>query len=735
MLSSLPTPVSYVLCLLLFQGLFTVLGLGATLALIPARLQRCTLVFAPVVGLCLLSWFGWESMSFGLPGTNTTAPWFCLAACVVLLVPIVRGRVPWSTLFNAEFLIALAVAFCGTLVLSYPAMAEPNLTAISGGNHDIASYALNERFLMLHSVGDRPGYVGQCGQIVGLILEAVPGVYFASALSSSVLGLESYQLENVAFAAYAMWGALVLYVMAREVFRFSARGALVLLAAFSVNPLILYLAAQGFKAQLAAMVIASSLYCWVAPGFGRENSPTWREMAGAILFCWGLAATYPHMLPAVLLPLAFLSVVLAVAARSFRRLRWPLVTAVVALAGTAALSPERARGVYRSLVFLKGVVAGWFIPWISPAAFFGLSGMNDFSRYAHLPWQAEASLGLVLGVLVAAGLAGAWRRERDTFFAAFSFLLVIGGVYGYLILKDRDTSGLGGYKAFKWISFFAPVLWCSALLIVREAQPRPLARWAQQLLALALIAGNTVSGVRYDKFLRANHRSVSPALSELTSLDADPRVDSLNLVTSDFWDGMWETTFLFHKNLYPTHQTYYPASPALGKWTLDDLTRDSILKVEPCWASAVRVNDRFEAVRGSPNLAAEWQGGWQGDERTHRWTTETVASIRFHSRPHEPIRITLRYRPLDPSDQLSVRLNGSMVAACSDGERCSFDAAAGQGDNLLELAGSVPPRAPGNGDPRPLGMAFSEIRIAERGCSISSVGGPSRDGSGRNEER
>src|SRR5205823_1370934 len=149
----------------------------------------------------------------------------------------------------------------------------------------------------------------------------------------------------------------------------------------------------------------------------------------------------------------------------------------------------------------------------------------------------------------------------------------------------------------------------------------------------------------------ADHASVSPALPELMKLERDPRITSINILASGYWDSMWETVFLFHKTLYHQHPTYYPAAPLRGDWTLEDHA-DGILTVEPCHpGQSIRVNERFMAVAGlAQELSAAWDRGWEADERTHRWTADQVAAIRVHSRARQQIRIRLAYRALNAAN-------------------------------------------------------------------------------------
>jgi lipoprotein signal peptidase len=720
LLPKLPTPAAFTLALLLFHLLFTVLGLGATLILIPARLSRYVLIFAPLIGLCVVSWLGWQSLWLGFAGTNASAAIISIIACSLLLVPLFRmkSRVAIPDSFNREMLIALGIALCGAVALSIPAIVEPHLTTVSAGNNDVASYALTERFLMLHSIREHPGNIGEYLDVARHLTSTVFGVFFSTAMAGSLLGLETYQLQNVSVSAFVLWGGLVLYVLARELFKFRAISSLILLAGFSFSELVIYLALHGFKAQLAAMALAGSIYCWMVPMLGRDCAPTAHELVGAMLLTWGLAAAYPHMPPFVFVPLALYSVALAFEAKSVRRLRWPALSAAAVLAGAAALSPFMAQNMYRYAVLMKDVTAGWFLPWVSPTALLGVTGTSAFS---HFRWPLETLLALLAAAVILAGLVVTRRRERDVFLVAVSFVAVIGGAYGYLVISGRNESGLGGYKSFKLLTFFAPVLWCSALLVLREPHPRPLVRWSQGVLAVALVAGNLIAGGRLIKSVTANHASVSRPLAGLLKLEADPRITSINIVTPSFWESMWESTFLFHKPLYHRLTTYYPAQPLRGEWTLED-GFDGILKLEPCQRGQdIRVNERFfVSPNGIPGVSASWDRGWHDSERTHRWTAEQVASIRIRSRSRGRITITMAYSPLNDHNQIAARLNGERLADCSRLHRCQMDARLEEGDNLLDLVSTLAPERPDNGDSRRLGISVSEIAIVETGCGISS---------------
>src|SRR5205807_2021708 len=117
--------------------------------------------------------------------------------------------------------------------------------------------------------------------------------------------------------------------------------------------------------------------------------PSWREIVGGIVLLSAISLTYPHMVPVVLVPLAVYALATAMTDRTVRALLMPVLIASIVVAATIALSMQRALTVYRSTLVLKDVVAGWFVPWFSPAAVFGLAGKSSLTQYAHWSPGAE----------------------------------------------------------------------------------------------------------------------------------------------------------------------------------------------------------------------------------------------------------------------------------------------------------------------------------------------------------
>lgn len=317
--------------------------------------------------------------------------------------------------------------------------------------------------------------------------------------------------------------------------------------------------------------------------------------------------------------------------------------------------------------------------------------------------------------MFAAGIILVRRQGSEVFLLASVVVGVIGGLYLLLLFRQSDI----GYKPFKLLTFFSPILWCCLLLILRRQHARGLLATVQVLLALALVTGNGIRGVQFIRWVDSHHQYISAELADLTRLEADPRIASINIETSNFWTNMWETIFLFHKPLHHKISTYYNKSSLSGEWTvLERNGGDRILRVQRCEAETIVVNDRFAAVRGA-ELFADWGLGWQGDEQTHRWTAEQTSSIRLIASRAEAVRAQLAYYPLKSSNRLSVRVNGRFVMDCPP-QTCSFEMKLDPGETSLELVGSGLPEVPPMNDDRRLGFSLSEIRLAQTDCAPGS---------------
>jgi len=170
-------------------------------------------------------------------------------------------------------------------------------------------------------------------------------------------GLEATSSRNVSISAFALWGGLVFYVLARELFKFRQRApSSSSLASPSAN--IIYIALQvsrhsspGWRLPVAS--IAGSFRC------SRGRRPTGRELAGAMLLIGALRLHTPHA--ARRLPtLAFYSI-----SWNFRQTRFAGYSGrrfdSGRIAGVFALSPSG--GKHRSVCgLMNDVVAGWSCP-------------------------------------------------------------------------------------------------------------------------------------------------------------------------------------------------------------------------------------------------------------------------------------------------------------------------------------------------------------------------------------
>ena len=137
---------------------------------------------------------------------------------------------------------------------------------------------------------------------------------------------------------------------------------------------------------------------------------------------------------------------------------------------------------------VKGQVeAGWYIPWLFSPKVFGV--VNP--AYADLPYN-----GLILIILwvptiflVLMGCRKAFRQDRGVFYLSTISIGIILVGYGILSFGQRTPESWGGYRSFKFFSYFLPLFIASGLILLRDISFNPGRRVVPLLFSLALALG------------------------------------------------------------------------------------------------------------------------------------------------------------------------------------------------------------------------------------------------------
>ena len=722
----------------LFACLYFYLGFGLTLLVCPQALRRYSLFLAPLIGYCYLTLVGWYAYNLDLGGTDVYAPVLLVPPfgflCYVLLH---RGRqTQVGELVNPGLLVPAVIAVLAFLVISVPAVLKADgPTSSSLYNNDITNYANIARYMKDFTRSSTEGFLGQNNLFRESVESNVFGAFLATAVPSSLFSLEPYQLQDISLRVFFLFSVLLCYAAAREVFQFTASAAGIAAALYGLNPILHYTINQGFEAQIIAMGLAlfAILLHVRAVTDCQKLSDYYPYIPAGVLLNWGLSLTYPHILPFIYVPVAGYVCLSTLYARSrTTAVNWALFV-LITLGLTVLLSPSRAQSFWVYLRYMGSVDAGWHLPLLFPVAFFGLT-FENWALTPHDTWLQVALSAALIG-LTLLGLAAAYRTDRKLFFIAISCLLPILAGY-FLLARPREPAGAwGGYKSYKLLSFFLPLVLLGSLLSFRDLKVSPNTRSGYLLLFLSAVLFGCTAFSSYGSVsgMWQTGKVVRQDIADLKKVEDSPFIDSINIETTNVWDNMWYVHFLMRKKLYFKHAVYYGTSELVGDWTLKSLEEETVPDIlhirgfENGTVTAPTAGTGLEAIKTLPvstsfvlersrsiPLQAQFGSGWYAAEPTHRWSggDSNNSSLILRAAERLTVDLSAQYAPLNPGNRLSIYVNGEKVAECPGRSSCQ---ASGlpltPGHNLVEFRAALPPSLPSNGDPRLLGYAFQSIDI------------------------
>jgi hypothetical protein len=722
---------SHLLWSLSLAALYGLLGLGATLLILPAPLRRYALPVAPLVGFSLATLAAWYFAAMGARGTDSYAWRLCLLALVPLAIAIYRkGRSISDELLHRDPAMAAALGLLGFLIAAAPSMiSRPGLTAISLGNADIAFYAIMARYLKEFRLGQAVGFFRQEHVMIGETAVDRFGAVIASALPASLFSLGTYELQNVATHVFFALMVMMVFIVAREVFAFrrglAALGTLLVV----VNPLLYYTVFHDFIAQIIAMALTLLLVVLHTRAIREDSLDAYRgSLAIVCVATWGLSAAYGHMVPLVFLAIAAWASAAAFHSRSPGLLaRW-IGFCAATIAVVAAASPERARVALGQVEFFGGAVGGivreppgWFVPWLLPSGLFTVPDAFPLLDVG-VPVLLQTSLVVSFVALLALGLVDTCRHNLPRFLIVLGWIVPIGAGTLVLAYFDRTPAGWGGYASYKFLSFFTPIAVLCLLAPLADSRPSRVIRGVA-LVSLAVIAATSVqSSWRLVEIMRAA-TGVRPEIVELQKVEAMPSVDSVNLPDAKaVLDTMWKANFMARKTLYIQERTYFQVSAPRGNWTLrthPPIGPAVMLSVgDGQGAPQLPINDVYSLARGHGRLRFDFGEGWYATEPTLKWMglegTSDATLILDVLRDSLRVSIALEYFYVNPQNQLSLFLDGRRIADCpKDSHRCVVVAELVPGARVFGLHSSLAPERPGSGDARVLGFALTKVEIQE----------------------
>lgn len=558
----------------LFVCLFVYLGLGLAYVLTPAHLKRYTILLSPTVGYSFLTLLGWHTYGLDHGGTDEYAHYLLVLPTVALfymLVVLGKQKEQRNQIFNRELLWPIAVSAFIFCVISLPFLIEGvGATSVSISNNDIPDSATITRLLKEFSKTDTVGILGQQTILRWLTEDAIFGGSLAVAVASSLFSWEPYQVQSLSIGVFFMFSVWIVYVLARTSFRYSRPAAVGVAALYGLNPVMHYIIFQGYHGQIIATCLSLTLIFLHLDAIPRCNqwSDYYRYLPLIVLLNWGISITYPHLLFFIYPPLGVYCILWGVYKKSGAiPIRWSVFVILVFVIMTL-LSPYRAKAMV-SYIFFMGSVGGFaFHPWISPATFVGLSIDSDQYLYSS---TLQMYLSVVVVLITIIGLVYTYQKNKRVCLIAGSFLGVVLSGYSllYILGKIQIIPG-GNYSSFKLLYYFFPFLLLSVLLIFRYSF-HALAKRVSSPLAILLgllVLINLYSGYRLLPW--PPHLIVTEPMAQLQTIDRNPEIRSVNILGKDYWNIMWATYFLLHKQLYFETSVYMgrEAGPLVGEWNL-----------------------------------------------------------------------------------------------------------------------------------------------------------------------
>lgn len=585
------------------------MGLGLALLFSPDNLKRYAVFLAPVIGFSYLSLSGWYCYVLNMKGTDIYAWLIIMVATLVLIYAIWVGTKKGNKLLPEEIkieLLALIVIISAALLLALqPFMTHCDiLTSISLGNNDIADSSSIASFLKEYSRMDTIGFLGQQPDAFKAQADTwLFGGPLSTAFFCTIFGADTYQLGSLNIIVLFVISLPIIYVLAREIFKYDIYSAVAVTAVCGLNPVMLYLCYQGFQGQIVGMGLSLSIILINITAIHKCESVSeyLKYIPLIVILNWALSLTYNYILIFVYMPILGYLVIYSFQKKDKKSLLYGSIYISLAIMVTFLLSPFRAINLVKQTIHMGTAINGWFIPWI-PSIYTSIT-----EKYMILKSVEVLLLFLCLLIFLIFSMRfyQIYKKEKEPIIIAGIFLAYV--FMGYISLSYLNRAGeeWGGYKSFKWIAFFLPATLLSLFLVFRNMNVDK-DRGKQWFVrsVLAFIVGMTL--ISSMLFIT---KKVSPppfavtknniAIKEINNLS---EIKSVNILGNNYWDNLWAANFLIKKQLYFEVDTTYPGRRATslnGDWDLIKTTAD-LLKYQE--SEIIKINESNYLIRRKSGL-------------------------------------------------------------------------------------------------------------------------------------
>jgi|GEM_PF-7102126 hypothetical protein len=582
----------FILYTLLIAFLYIFSGIGLIFLLSPKILEKYSLYLSPFVGLAYLSYCSWFFFEYSSWGTNDYAGLLLIPPLIflILAVAIKKDRIHSIFFpFKKENLPLIFLCIIIFLAISFPyySKVEGISNTITLGNGDIGDYAATSKYLMLSSNlhSSIPFVSGVTPRFSEMLQTYYFSAFLSTAIPSSILSLQSYQIQNLTIFLFFVFSLPIIFLIGIEIFNYSKKIALIIILLIGINIHLLFIMYDGFLAQIIGMGFFLGLIVTTFYPILKYNkfSEIIIFLPMNVLFCFGLIMSYSVLTPLFLIPAILFIGTYFIQSRSKPFLVQSTGYLLLTFFITFLISPFSFSTRAISLITLNDVAAGWNLPVLTPDWIFGMIVNNFFSLQQQEPIILRILLSLPLVLLVIFSFYYLFKNERKLFYLFGSYFSFVTIFYCYLVVKEflsPDFTG-EGYKAYKLISYFIPIIVLAGLFYFKDFHFEFLSKNFRKkipfLFLLLLIIWNI--GVAFVFISESPNRfePIPENTIDLQNISRFENVTSINVLEPPEWNQMWIYYFLFDKKIvHLKYSSYYPASPLVGQWTLINTKNQSI---------------------------------------------------------------------------------------------------------------------------------------------------------------
>jgi hypothetical protein len=502
-----------------------------------------------------------------------------------------------SLKFNViPILIGLVIVF----LFSVPFLNHKDgLTSISYFNNDIVNTASVSKYIKEFSRHDKTGLLGELNSYKYLAQTEIFGGPFYNSFFSSLMNLKPYQVQNLSFSVFFLFGIFMVYILARELFGYNKKAALVIMAIFGLNPMLFFNNHLSFQGQIISLSLAlCSFFILIKVAMeATELKKMWPYLSLFALINCGIALTYNHIFPLIFIPVVLMLVIRVSVEKSYRNgWNW-LIFAFVGMALLVVLLPYNSLKIIEMTLQRLGGTQGWYFPLFTPDTIFGFT-LNHVNLEAH-HLSKRILLSLIPSAVAVWGLLRCYRKDKQTFFLLFSVFFTTLVLYLIYAFGGPHEEGWGGYRSYKILSFYLPWIILSGLHLFSEVEfsSRTPKAVLLSLVCCVFLLMNIYSTVMITKMVMKKNQSATLDMADLEKVEKMPEVQSINILSNTYWDILWETHFLYRKKLHFKNQISYHGTfvGTKGEWDLintkkSDLERNDEMKI-------ITINDTYSLVK------------------------------------------------------------------------------------------------------------------------------------------